>query len=391
MRKSWPLLVFCMLMLFSSATAIGIAPATMSITLQPGAKQTITYYAVNNGNAEVEAEAYIEAQFLQNIKILESPKFKIPPNTLKSFTINFVTPKNLPKGSYDIAVGIREISGGTSEGLAAKVAAQSLLHLDNPNGIPKLMFSIATTNLSVAGTPAYFYIKAENGMDAAIGPVQGSLVISDSKGKEVYRTDLQTISSIQPKSSARISAAWEKTAIGRYNAVANFNYAGQTDFINTTLQVGKPSIEILGINVTQQNSFATVLTTVKSKWVEPMQVHSEVMGYYKGTFVGSGTSNVVKLEPNQLMQLKTIVDIKTWQVEDLDFDVIVFFDGHTTQQSVTAEGYFSEQYQGLPMGAAISSELGFEFKPTYLIAVLLIVIAFILYRFYNEEDRRFGR
>lgn len=389
--SKWPLLVCCILILFSSATAIGIAPAIMSITLQPGEKQTITYYAVNNGNSEIEAEAYVDTQILQNIKILDSPTFKIPPNTLKPFTISFVTPKNLPAGSYDVAVGIREVSGGTSEGLSAKVAAQSALHLENPNGALKLVFSMATTNLSVPGMPAYFYIKAENPMDAAIGPVQGNLVVSDSNGKEVYRTDLQTITSVQPKNSARVTATWSKTEMGRYTAVATFNYAGQTDSASAAVQVGKPSVEVLGINVTQQSGFATILTTVSNKWAEPMQVHAEVIGYYKGTLVGSGTSNTVKLEPGQSTELKTVVDIKTWKIEDLDFDVIVFFDGHTTQQSITAEGYFPEQYQGLPMGAAIGSKLNLEFKPTYLIAILLIIIAFILYKFYNEEDRKFGR
>lgn len=388
MRRGWPVFALLLLFLFSSVTAVGIAPASMTITLQPGVQQSLTYYAVNNGNSEIEVEAYVEAAFLQNVKILDSPKFKVPQNSLKPFTVTFVTPKSLPAGNYDVYVGVRETVSSIAEGLSAKVAAQSILHLENPSGSVRLVISMVAANLSAAGMPAYFYIKAENPTPSAIGPVNTELVVSDSNNNEIYKTPLQTIPEIQPGSSARITGAWSNTKIGRYTATATLNYAGQADSASVGIQVGRQSVEILKINVTQQNNLAIIMVDVRNKWAEPMNVFAEAMGYYKGSLVGTGSSDTVRLAPEGSATLKIIVDIKNWRVEDLDFDVIVFFEGHTTQQSVTAEGYFPEQYQGIPMGAVIGTIINLKTKSTYIIAVLLVIIAIILYRMYKDEGKK---
>ena len=391
MHKCWPLAVFFLLALFSSVTAVGIAPASMTLTLQPGTQQSLTYYAYTSGDREVEVEAYVEATILQNVKILQSPKFTVPPNgVLKPFTVTFTTPRNLPAGNYDVYVGVREATNSVAEGLTARVASQSVLHIENPNGSARLVMSMAAANISMAGQPAYFYIKAENPTPSAIGPVSGELVISNSGNNEVYRTPLQSISKIQPGGSARITGTWSGTKVGRYTAVATVNYAGQTDSAAAEMQVGRQSVEILRINVTQKENIVLISTEVKNTWAEPMNVSAEVMGYYKGDLIGQGTSSTVKLAPEETAVLDTSVDIKEWRAEELDFDVLVLYDGHTTQQSVTAEGYFPEQYQAPPLGAFLGSKADLKTKSAYIIAVLLIIIVLILYRIYTE-DRRFGR
>jgi len=396
MHKCWPLLVFAFLVVFSPAWAIGIAPASKSIELQPGESQSITYYAKNDGPEDMEVEAYIGSSIFQDVKI-EPRRFIVPANTVQSempFTITFTTPKSLPAGDYDVPVGLIETGSSiTGSGLSSMLAVESMLHAKNPFGAIVLKVSMLTNNVSVPGQPAYFYVRVENTLDYNIGPVTGKLTITDYQNREVYSTPLAAIKTIQSKNSTRITGTWGRTSAGRFTAVAELDYADGTSSASTAIQIGRPAVEVISINITQEGNIAVIATRVHNLWTAPVSVSTEMRSYYKETLVAAGESETAEVAPNDTGEMKIYADIKNRKSSDLDFDIFLIYEGQVTQQRVSSEGYFRETYQGPPLGSAIGTKLTLNIKPTYVISIILIIAALVLFRLYMDEGRRgrYGR
>jgi len=389
MHKVWPLIIASLFML-SSAVAVGIAPATISTTIKIGEPQQLTFYAVNNGAKEIEVEAYADGDLSQYITFSEK-RFKVQPGVLRPFTVTINVPANISAGRFAAAIGVFEVTSAVSEsGLSAKVAAQSTLTIENPNGSIILKLSISAANVTMSGQPAYFYIKLENPTPYPVGPVQGQLLILDSGHNEIDSSTLTVVERVGPNNATQMTGVWSDTVRGKFVALVNITYAGQSSAASADFQVGKPLVEILSVNVTQNHNRATILIKVQSRWPESMPVSAEVRSYYKGVLVGTAKSNSIMLDPDSQGILSATLDLMDWNLADLDFDVLVFYSGYMTQQKVTAEGYVQEYYAGPPLGSAVGTKSSLNIKPTYIAAVLLIIMAFILLSFYRREGK-YGR
>lgn len=185
--------------LFSYASAFTISPLRFLITLDPGNEQTVAIDIKNTNDQSIivrpvvlgaEQNADGQTKFSAGVSPAEKwTRFKtgnvaVTPGGRKSIDFTVSAPMGSAPGSYYLAVGAQQVSGGGQIGLSGRLLTILVVQI---SGAAREKISIAKWSLAKYFTtdniwPARLELKNEGNVEA---PMEAQAILRDWRGNEL--------------------------------------------------------------------------------------------------------------------------------------------------------------------------------------------------------------
>jgi len=183
----------------ASAHAVTISPLRFLVTLDPGSLQTVTVNIKNTDNQNITVRPVVlgaqqdssgQTKFSVGAssaeKWVESDvvKLAVAPGVSKDITFTITAPIGTTPGSYYLAIGGEQVSGGGQIGLAGRVLAILTVQV---SGTAQEKVSITKWNLEKYFTtkkiwPAHLELKNDGNVEV---PAEAKAILRDWRGNEL--------------------------------------------------------------------------------------------------------------------------------------------------------------------------------------------------------------
>jgi len=326
------LLTALILLSFSSAKAIGIAPATADLILEDNSTYKLTFYVYNSEKETIIAQTHATGELAQYV-FIDEDELTIAPGELAPFHAYISLPEELPAGTYTLYIGA---SGKISEveGISAEAYVDSEVTVTKLYGQSELRLEVNANNVPAPGKPAKIILLISNPSSKDIDAF-GEVKITDVFNKQVSYIPIDSIH-VSAQSSLQISESWDTEEVlpGIYTLTAIVNYGAELATNSTQIQVGKPRVSLLNVTVAQKKESAQFISEVQNDWnglLNGVKATVEVME--DGEVISSGSSEEIDLSAGQRTSLIAEVNT-TYNPNKQTAKVTVFFNGMSTSKII---------------------------------------------------------
>ena len=222
------------------ASALTIGPARLEVRLPAGEVAGIDYYAQNDTGSPIhviiEPENWFQGSYDYKglnagdwIKT-EPREFDLKPKEIKKILVTVRVPKKA-KGELVGQIFFTSIMAGSSDDKGGSMRSRlgGVLYVAIRD-TEKASAEIRNIDISSSATDKKEELKIgiilHNSGNVHIRPAEGTVVVSDEKGREINRLPFVTDYSVVPGQKFTYSALWENPALkeGRYCVSASIKY-----------------------------------------------------------------------------------------------------------------------------------------------------------------------
>ena len=293
------------LLLLPCVSAIGIAPAEQDIELdkEPGT-QTLTFYAVNTGDKTITVELYAEGAFSEYVGFSEE-ELTIEPGETVPFDVLLELPEELPAGIHSLDIGLIEKIIESSAGVTAIPSVESRLNINNPYGSSYLIANLSANNISTTSELVEFIVILKNPTTVDIIGITGNIKVRDASDSVVKTLHLNKID-ISASNTTQLTAPWDAsgTPVGVYKAIATLLYDGESTQADAYFKIGKPSVEIVSVDINMIGDTTKFTIEVKNKWNQYVTgVYASLTILEHDEPIEELKSSAISIPPNQIGEL----------------------------------------------------------------------------------------
>lgn len=271
-----------LLVISSSASALGVVPSSKEIMFEPGAVQAVELMVKNNEHKGFKAAVYVEGELADYIEVEESLIELSASEDSKIITLHIQMPQAFEQqGLIGSRVVIREVAekGPEGTGVVAQVAVASKLTLRVPYSGKYAEIRLLAPEF-VRGAESNFAVEVHNHGDEDIEEAQAYIDIYGPLNNKLF-TLAGEKSRVEAKEKSLLIVKWvPQVSNGPYKAVATVMYDGKSAIDELGFQIGEPQIIIDSVSVTDftLGGIAKFDILVSSNWGVPIE---DVYGWVK--------------------------------------------------------------------------------------------------------------
>ncbi|MBU0456913.1 MAG: hypothetical protein ABH824_03010 [Nanoarchaeota archaeon] len=385
---------FVFLLIISSITAIGIAPAVIKVDYSPGITNTFTFFIVQiNGNVKLEAYGDLASEITLSKDIL------ITEGSTNEVEITY-TIGNLTPGKHSLYLKATEIPKeeyGKKSTISALGAIVGRIETYVPYPDKYAAISLEYEPKVKLGDKAYFTVTLENQGSITIDKASGQVKIMDLKENELVSVPLTEVFGISKQNKNKLYAEWntEGTTPGKYKIKAIVDYDGNiTGISGFNIWIGDINLEVLNMTPIEfpKNQISSVNLLVKNVWNEGILFYADLLiKDVDGKILKKTTSQTLSISQWRTENVNIFVDTNGLELGDYDAEVILHYSEKEARKSFKIkiieppkETKKDEVVQE-PKSSISSTTLIY----TTIILVALVVIIYLYYKRKGDDDEEF--
>jgi len=261
-------ILFCVIILGSDVSALGVTPGTTSIDFTPSLKREISFSVVNTESKDVNLVIYASGELNESIFIRESMISLSAEEEMKEIVYDVFLPDELSPGVHTADIVVLEVpkSGG---GVGAVVGVISRLKVYVPYPGKYAEAEMHITGAEQGGNVNFVIPVVSRGKVDLVN-VRANIDIYNSMGEKVGSFNTEKVS-VKKDVRTEITHSWKADVPpGIYLAKASVIYDGNTLTLEKTFNVGEMVLELQGIEVNnfKLGEIAKFEMLVENKWGE---------------------------------------------------------------------------------------------------------------------------
>lgn len=380
------LLIFALMavLLSASVAAIGVTPGRTTIDFTANAKQTLGFDIINDQQKDINVILTIDGDakgaeviLKKQIIALKAAEDRIHVEYDLKLPKEFETP-----GTKELRISITEMPDEKSDKpitVGAMVGVITQVRIKVPEQGKYLKIEDIEVSEGQAGEYVTFLVPVNNLGTEKINKVRANITILGPTNEPIATVQTQE-EPLEPMKRTMLKAVWPANVnAGKYFAVAYVAYDEKTARAEKIFNVGKASIEILGIDTKnfQLGGIAKMDVKLKSNWNEMLEIFAEL--FIKNTEmdqIANVKTPTDDLEPGKDMTLTAYWD--TQGVEEGKYYV-------TLRVNYGGKEYIEKQFEAyLTLNGMSITPLGMTGKVTAAgssnkgLMVALIVILIVI-------------
>lgn len=385
MRLGKIILWACMvLILVSSATALGIAPARKMIDFSSGQSQQVSFSILNDEAKDMKVAIYAKGDLANYITMKESLITINSGEASKAFTYTVNFPTDAPNpGNHEVEIIVLELPDefralGENAMITGTVAVAQQLRIKVPYP-GKYAEARFYADDSGVGDDVKFTIPIFNFGKDTINLAKARIKIYGPTYQEIAEVTTNVIS-LSPQSEGKLIAFWKAdVGPGAYHAEAIIEYDGERVKLEDNFNVGNLFVDIKSIEVGEFNlgGIAKFTIFVENKW------NDDIEGLFAEMQITDDSGKEMtkfRTAPTSLGPLDLGSLVSFWETEGVTIGVYrmkvtLFYSGKTTTEEMDIQVNLDSIDTGFAgTGKAISSEGGSSRDTILLIVLVLMVV-----------------
>ncbi len=375
-------LFFSLFFLTSSVSALGIAPAKITMDFVPNEELEFEGRIFNTGGGTQELDVYVTGELEDYITLLTPDYVVFGPYQSELYRFRIKLPGEFERpGEHESIIWAREYVDPAEGGAVVariRVGTRVIVKVPYPGKYAEIELGIENPNVN---DTVIFDITVSNLGKENITRAKGEIEILDIENKTIIilQTDGKPIETTK---SEKLRATWfSNVDLGLYQAKVTVFYDGETANLERKFNLGAPLIEIINVSAEPiiNGTVGKILTKIQSYW------NQEIKDVY------------VELSIRD-MEGKTIASDKSQNVK-----VWAFATPTVTNYWDTTEGVPVGEYKGFVVLRYLDKndtgevDLEVKLRPGFfigietliIIAVIVIVILVVLFMFYMKKREKF--
>ena len=276
--------VIAVALLSPAASALGVTPGRTTIEFAPNSEHELSFDIINDQHKDVKVMIGIEGDAKDASMLLKERIIALKPDEeRKKISYKLKMPKEFETpGTKEIRISITEMPDEKSDQpvtVGAMVGVITQVRIKVPEQGKYLQIEGIEVSEGQAGEYTTFLVPVNNLGTENINKVKANITILGPTNEPIATVETQE-ESLGPMKRAMLKAVWPANVNpGKYFAVAYVAYDEKTARAEKIFNVGKATIEILGIDTKnfQLGGIAKMDVSLKSNWNEKLDVFGQLL------------------------------------------------------------------------------------------------------------------
>lgn len=211
MNKTIMPLLAALIVLTINVAAIGVTPALITLSYEPGKNHTAEFSVINTENKTVKAALVAGGEIELE---LQDEVMELKPHETRKSGYSFTMPSNLESGTRTSSVTVQEMPDESAQGILATTAVMTRMQVKVPYDGKEIEADIG---MRPQGNKMDFVISVTNRGTEAIKDLNAEIKILDD---EIKTENKELI----PEKRTDLNAQWTAPTYGTYKAEITINY-----------------------------------------------------------------------------------------------------------------------------------------------------------------------